>query len=97
MKAFATCLHDARNTLEIVFQRGDCVLFDNRRILHARRQPENVGEMRVRGAYVGDHAFKYTMERLNSDNLGCNGLEITEKLKQEARNAHQSMLDDEAE
>lgn len=36
LKLFADGCDDARNRYEVQLQPGDCVIFDNRRVLHAR-------------------------------------------------------------
>lgn len=46
------------NVFEYRLEEGECVVFDNRRVLHARRAFDaSQGERWLKGAYVDDDVF----------------------------------------
>ena len=46
------------NVFEYRLKEGECVVFDNRRVLHARRAFDaSQGERWLKGAYVDDDVF----------------------------------------
>lgn len=57
-KAYEKLLAAPENLYEYRLNEGECVLFDNRRVLHARRAFDATkGERWLRGAYVDDDVF----------------------------------------
>ena len=63
LKAFATHIEAPENIHEYRIKEGECVIFDNRRILHARRAFDvNSGERWLKGAYLDGDVFlsRYT-------------------------------------
>ncbi|KAH7123697.1 hypothetical protein B0J11DRAFT_550550 [Dendryphion nanum] len=58
VKQFDALLTDERNLFEYRLEEGECVIFDNRRVLHARRAFDaQAGERWLKGAYVEDDVF----------------------------------------
>ena len=55
-KLFKSFVQDEKALLKYVMQEGECVLFDNRRILHGRTEFE--GERWFRGAYIDTDAWR---------------------------------------
>lgn len=56
--AFEKKISDEKNLYEYRLQEGECVIFDNRRVLHARRAFDaQKGERWLKGAYVDDDVF----------------------------------------
>lgn len=59
LKSFAGHVEAEKNIYEYKLQEGECVIFDNRRVLHGRRQFSMMGGERwLKGAYVDTDAFK---------------------------------------
>ena len=57
-KHFQELLESQKNLFEYKLREGDCVIFDNRRVLHARRAFDaSEGERWLKGAYVDDDVF----------------------------------------
>ncbi|KAF2750980.1 Clavaminate synthase-like protein [Sporormia fimetaria CBS 119925] len=57
-KAYARLLNAEENLYEYRLKEGECVIFDNRRVLHARRAFDaRKGERWLKGAYVDDDVF----------------------------------------
>ncbi|CAK7263541.1 hypothetical protein SEPCBS119000_000543 [Sporothrix epigloea] len=57
-KAFNDRLEHPDNMLEVKLQAGQCVLFNNRRVLHGRRQFNTTkGTRWLKGTYVGEQTF----------------------------------------
>ncbi|EEQ85389.1 hypothetical protein RJZ56_001824 [Blastomyces dermatitidis] len=73
MKAFAAELAKPENIFKIKLEPGQCVIFQNRRVVHARNafdlsgasDGENSGERWLRGAYVDEDALKSTYRQLS--------------------------------
>jgi gamma-butyrobetaine dioxygenase len=58
LKSFADHIDDPQNIYESRLQEGECVIFNNRRILHARRAFDiSSGERWLKGAYIDTDAF----------------------------------------
>ena len=56
--AFEKLLSAEENLYEYRLEEGECVIFDNRRVLHARRAFDaQKGERWLKGAYVDDDVF----------------------------------------
>ena len=55
---------DQEAVFETRMEEGTCVIFDNWRILHGRRQFEG-GERWLRGAYIDDDAFRHRVLKMN--------------------------------
>ncbi|KAJ2919684.1 hypothetical protein MD484_g735, partial [Candolleomyces efflorescens] len=59
LKEFADILNDPKNTYSYTLKEGDCVLFDNRRVLHARTAfEEKQGSEREEGISFGQGESK---------------------------------------
>jgi alpha-ketoglutarate-dependent taurine dioxygenase len=57
-KAFEKVLSSEENMFEHRLAEGECVIFDNRRVVHARRAFDaSQGERWLKGAYVDDDVF----------------------------------------
>ncbi|PGH05922.1 hypothetical protein GX51_02703 [Blastomyces parvus] len=78
MKAFAAELAQPENIFQVKLEPGQCVIFQNRRVVHARNafnlsgagDGENGGERWLRGAYVDEDALRSTYRQLSTqDNL----------------------------
>ena len=67
-KVFKALLEDEDVVLETKMESGTCVIFDNRRIVHARKAFDGTeGERWLRGAYVDEDAFKSRLRVLNEE------------------------------
>jgi alpha-ketoglutarate-dependent taurine dioxygenase len=61
LKKFADMLEDESNIFELKLNPGECVIFENRRVLHARRQFNMAtGQRWLAGAYVDEDALLST-------------------------------------
>ncbi|KKZ67456.1 hypothetical protein EMCG_06832 [[Emmonsia] crescens] len=66
MKAFAAELAKPENIFQLKLEPGQCVIFQNRRVVHARNafdvsetgEGDNTGERWLRGAYVDEDALR---------------------------------------
>lgn len=69
-KMFKNSLEDPANMVQFRVQPGDCVVFDNWRILHGRRAFDTAsGSRHLRGTYVEDQALTSTWLRLQREGL----------------------------
>ena len=67
-QTFKTLIEDQDAVFETKMEEGTCVVFDNRRILHARRAFDGQqGERWLRGAYVDTDCFKGRLETLGKE------------------------------
>lgn len=67
-KQFKAHVEDDAAVFETRLDEGTCVVFDNRRVLHARRAfSSEGGERWLRGAYVGGDAFMSRLRMLNEE------------------------------
>jgi hypothetical protein len=67
---YASLLQHPASLHEIRMNEGDCVIFDNRRVLHARRAFDaSKGERWLKGAYVDDDVF-FSRVRVLEDRFG---------------------------
>ena len=58
LRKFAAGCEDPKNLFEYKLQPGECVIFNNRRVLHGRRQFEaTAGERWLKGTYVDTDVF----------------------------------------
>lgn len=58
LRQFTELLEQDQNTFELKLNPGECVIFENRRVLHARRQfNTNSGKRWLAGAYVDEDAL----------------------------------------
>ncbi|MCJ1419233.1 hypothetical protein MMC32_005586 [Xylographa parallela] len=64
-KVFKAFLEAEDSVFETKMEEGTCVVFDNRRILHARKAFDSDGERWLRGAYVDKDPFKSRLRVLN--------------------------------
>lgn len=68
-KKFDALIHEPENIYERLMQPGECVIFDNRRVLHARRTFDvgDVGKERwLRGAYIDKDPYMSRMKVLSA-------------------------------
>ena len=64
-RKFSALAHDAAHQIELQFEPGDLVLFDNHRLLHARgAMGPDESERFVQGCYADRDGFKLNYERL---------------------------------
>lgn len=57
-KRFSDLVNADENTFELRLSEGECVIFDNRRVLHARKAFDiSGGERWLKGAYVDDDVY----------------------------------------
>ncbi len=70
-KLFSDMVSAPHNVFEVKLQPGQCVIFDNRRILHGRRE-FNTGSGRrwLKGTYVSKQAFFSKLEQTPPDTEG---------------------------
>jgi gamma-butyrobetaine dioxygenase len=69
-KLFNKTAQDPANMVQFRLQPGDCVVFDNWRVLHGRRAFDTAsGSRHLRGAYVEDEAIASTLMRLRKQGL----------------------------
>lgn len=71
LRRFAARVEDPKNVFEYKLQPGECVIFNNRRTLHGRKQFEaEKGERWLKGAYVDSDVFssrfRVLMEKFKS-------------------------------
>lgn len=67
-KRFSDLVNAQENVFEYRLQEGDCVLFDNRRVLHARKAFDvTAGERWLKGAYVDDDVFYSRLRALEEE------------------------------
>ena len=82
MKAFAREMEDPHNMFELKLQEGECVIFANRRVVHARRGFDMSGvsigpdgkakaDRWLRGAYVDEDALLSQFDRLRLENYAA--------------------------
>ncbi len=58
LKEFSSLVESENNLFEYKLQEGECVIFNNRRVLHGRRQFDTETGMRwLKGAYVDTDVF----------------------------------------
>ncbi len=64
-KRFDALINDTENLYEYRMKEGECVIFDNRRVLHARRAFDpSQGERWLKGAYLDRDVFASKLARL---------------------------------
>ncbi|KAH8197580.1 hypothetical protein TruAng_008264 [Truncatella angustata] len=64
---FKALLEDGKNVFEYKMKPGECVVFDNLRVLHGRRQfNSSSGKRWLRGMYVEGNSFKSKLQSLAS-------------------------------
>lgn len=69
-KVFKDSVEDPANMVQFRLQPGDCVVFDNLRVLHGRRAFDTAsGRRHLRGTYVENQAFNSTWVRLQREGL----------------------------
>ena len=67
-KSFSSHVEAPHNIYEYRWQEGDCFIFNNRRVLHARRAFETAtGERWLKGAYVDTDVFHSKLRVLSGD------------------------------
>lgn len=69
-KVFRDSIEDPANMVQFRLQPGDCVVFDNWRVLHGRRAFDTAsGRRHLKGTYVEDQAINSTLFRLQSEGM----------------------------
>lgn len=69
-KVFQNSIEDSANMAQFRLQPGDCVVFDNLRVLHGRRGFNTAsGRRHLRGTYIEDQTFDSTWMRLQQEGL----------------------------
>jgi gamma-butyrobetaine dioxygenase len=69
--AYEKLLSSPENLFEYRLEEGECVVFDNRRVLHARRAFDATkGERWLKGAYVDDDVFYSRLRGLGEQMVG---------------------------
>lgn len=65
MRTFRDTIEAPQNMWQYKMEPGDCVLFDNRRILHGRTQfePSEGGQRHLRGAYLDEPTYDRVREQ----------------------------------
>ncbi|MCJ1337637.1 hypothetical protein MMC09_002920 [Bachmanniomyces sp. S44760] len=66
-KIFKSIVESDDNVFETKMSSGTCVIFDNRRILHARRSFSGGADRWLRGAYLDTDAFRSKLRTLNEE------------------------------
>lgn len=69
-KVFKRLVEDPASVYETKMEEGSCVIFNNRRVVHARRAFEDTeaeGKRWLRGAYVDTDAFNSRLRTLEED------------------------------
>lgn len=85
-KVFRDSIEDPANMVQFRLQPGDCVVFDNWRVLHGRRAFDTgSGRRHLRGTYVEHQALNSTWLRLQKEGLMFSGK--TGALDEEKRRA----------
>jgi gamma-butyrobetaine dioxygenase len=78
LRKFADRVEDPHNLYEYKMQEGECVIFNNRRVLHGRRQFDAAhGQRWLKGAYVDTDVFMSRFRVLN-EQYELKGIEILE-------------------
>jgi gamma-butyrobetaine dioxygenase len=78
LKKLAERVEDPDNLYEYKMQEGECVIFNNRRVLHGRREFDAAeGERWLKGAYVDEDVFLSRYRVLN-EKYQMKGIEILE-------------------
>lgn len=69
-RVFKHSIEDPRNMVQFRLQPGDCVVFDNWRVLHGRREFDTTsGRRHLRGGYIEEQALHSTWVRLQREGL----------------------------
>jgi gamma-butyrobetaine dioxygenase len=59
MQKYSAALNDAKNVLEFKMKAGECVIFDNWRVMHGRKAFDTgSGHRHLRGTYISDEDFR---------------------------------------
>ncbi|MCJ1469386.1 hypothetical protein MMC07_008019 [Pseudocyphellaria aurata] len=75
IKTFKKLIEDPASVFETKLDEGTCVIFNNRRIVHARRAfSDKEGKRWLRGAYVDGDAFRSRMRILEEERSSRVGL-----------------------
>jgi gamma-butyrobetaine dioxygenase len=78
LRKFADRVEDPDNLYEYKMQEGECVIFNNRRVLHGRKEFDAThGERWLKGAYVDTDVFMSRFRVLN-EKYELKGIEILE-------------------
>ncbi|KAL2016404.1 hypothetical protein VTK56DRAFT_3789 [Thermocarpiscus australiensis] len=98
--AFEKIVESPKNMIEVKLKPGECVIFDNRRILHGRRAfSTGEGSRWLKGAYISPTTVQAMetklWEQMNPD--PAQRLALGELQKEEIKWVRASMLDEEAE
>ena len=66
-KLFKSSLEDPKAVFETKMEEGTCVIFDNRRILHARKAYTSDSARWLRGAYIDKDTLKSRLRVMNAE------------------------------
>jgi alpha-ketoglutarate-dependent taurine dioxygenase len=78
--AFQEIAESESNIVELKLKEGECVIFDNRQILHGRRQfAAGEGSRWLKGAYITQQTYQGTATRL-LDPMRAAGIEVPESV-----------------
>ncbi|KAK2624521.1 hypothetical protein QTJ16_006471 [Diplocarpon rosae] len=83
LRSFAKLVEDPRSVYEYRLKEGECVIFNNRRLLHGRREFSQLQESRLlKGTYVDTDVFDSRLcvlhERYKDAGIGWNYKTLTE-------------------
>lgn len=86
MRTFRDTIEAPQNMWQYKMEPGDCVLFDNRRILHGRTrfEPSEGGQRHLRGAYLDEPTY----DRVRRQHV--HGWRMDKKSKRKMANAEES-------
>lgn len=89
-RKFNALIHQEENIHERMMKPGECVIFDNRRVLHARKAFEvaDAGKERwLRGAYLDKDPFMSKLRVLANRSQSSNGASLNEDMELRAEAA----------
>lgn len=67
IKAFKRVIENPASVFETKLEEGMCVIFNNRRLVHARRAFQDEGKRLLRGAYVDQDCFRNRLRTLGEE------------------------------
>lgn len=67
IKTFKRLIEDPASVFETKLEEGTCVIFNNRRLVHARKAFSEEGKRWLRGAYVDQDCFSSRMRTLEKE------------------------------
>ena len=82
MREFSDLVESEENLYEYRLQEGECVIFNNRRVLHGRRQFDTATGMRwLKGAYIDTDVFMSKYRVLSENHAGLSQASLNEGRK----------------